>query len=78
VAPSTSTPRAQFIDVLGVAGQPLVEHLVVRRRRRCHQRHAARAKPIERVQQVVGQKREVLDALAVELHQEFLDLAGGP
>src|SRR5512140_1023777 len=63
--------RAEVGDVLAVTGQALVEHLVIRVRGRLHERYAARAEPIEGVEQIVGEQRDVLDALAVEAHQEL-------
>jgi hypothetical protein len=59
-----------------VAGQALVEHLVVGVVGRGHQRDAGQRQLVDGAQQVVGQQGHVLDALAVELHQELLDLAG--
>src|SRR5829696_1187190 len=62
--------------VLAMAGQPLLQHLVIRLRRRRHQWHARRSQTIHRRRQIVGEQRDVLDALAVVLHQELLDLPG--
>ena len=67
--------RLQLGDRLAVAGQALVEHLVVDVVGRRHQRHAGQRQLVDGGEQVVGEQRDVLDALAVELHQELLDLA---
>ena len=75
VLPSTQdAARLQLGDVLAVAGQALLEHLVVDVVRRRHQRHAGERELVDGREQVVGEQRHVLDALAVELHQELLDL----
>ena len=58
-----------------MVGQALVQHLVISRRRRGHQWHARSAQSINGRAQIVAQHRDMLDSLAVVLHQEFLDLA---
>src|SRR6478609_10799417 len=68
--------RLQFGDRLAMAGQPRLKHLVVDVVGRGHQRHAGQPELVDGVEQVVAQERDVLDALAVELHQVLLDLAG--
>jgi hypothetical protein len=59
---------------LAVAGQALGQHLVVDVVGCGHQRHAGHLQRVDAGQQVVGEQRHVLDALAVELHQELFDL----
>src|SRR5206468_13093833 len=54
--------RLQLSRVLSVTGEPLVEHLVIGRRRRRHQLHAGPPQTINARQQIVGEERDVLDA----------------
>ncbi|SOY73835.1 protein of unknown function (plasmid) [Cupriavidus taiwanensis] len=68
--------RLQLLDRLAVAGQAGVERFVVVVVRRGHQRHAGQLQAVDDLDQVVGQEGDVLDALAVECHQELFDLAG--
>src|SRR5574337_1943034 len=67
--------RPQLRHRLAVAGKALLEQLVVHVVGRAHQRYAGELQRVDRRQQVVAAQRDVLDPLAVELHQEFLDLA---
>jgi hypothetical protein len=39
-----------------------------------HQRHAGHRQAVDRRAQVIAEHRDVLDAFAVELHQELFDL----
>src|SRR5207249_1124894 len=64
----------QLGDVLAMARQALLEHLVVDVVRRGHDGNAGHLQAVDAREDVVGEQRDVLDALAVELHQEFLDL----
>ena len=59
-----------------MAGQAGLEHLVVDIVGRAHQRHAGHLQLVDGAEQVFGEHRDVLDALAVELHQELFDLIG--
>src|SRR5215470_4572172 len=68
--------RLQLVNLFVVSWQTLLEHLVVGRGRGGHQRDARLAQAVDAGVQIVGEERDVLDALAVELHQEFFDLAG--
>ena len=79
VAVEQDAARLQLGHRLAVAGQPLFEHLVVRRR--CGAVISGTPAIVQLVdgrEQVVGEQRDVLDALAVELHQELLDLPRAP
>ena len=60
---------------LAVAGQALVQHLVVDVVGRGGQGHAGQAQAVHHVGEPVADQGDVLYALAVELHQELLDLA---
>ena len=64
----------QLGDRLAVAGQALLEHLVVHVVGRRHQRHAGHRQLVDGGKDVVGEQCHVLDALAVEPHQELFDL----
>ncbi len=56
--------------------QALFEHLVVGLRRCGHEAHAEALEGVPGLEQVIGQEGDVLDAFAVELHQELFDLPG--
>ena len=66
---------SQLVDGLAVAGQTLFQHLVVRIRRRTHEVQAACLETIPTFVQVFAGQRDVLNTLAIERHQVFLDLA---
>src|SRR5262245_39750330 len=66
----------KLFNVLAVAGQAPVEHPVIGSRWRGHQRYACRAQRIDAGEKIIRQQRDVLDAFAVELHQELFDLPG--
>jgi D-serine dehydratase len=68
--------RLQLTHRLAVAGQALFQHLVIHVVGRGHQRNAGQLQRVHAGNDVVRQQRDVLDAFAVELHQEFLDLPG--
>src|SRR5215813_10371093 len=53
--------RLQLARLLAMARKPLVEHLVIRRRRRAHERHACGPQAIHACEQIIGQQRDVLD-----------------
>ena len=57
-----------------MAGQSLLQHLVIGRGRRRHQRHAVRAQGVEAGDEVVADQRDMLNALAIVGAQIFLDL----
>ena len=57
-----------------VARQPFLEHLVIGLGRCRHQRYAPRAQRIHGGAEIIGGERDVLDALAVEAQQVFVDL----
>src|SRR5579862_611172 len=67
-------PRLESGDVLAVTRQALLQHLVIDIIRCLHQRHPGAAQPIDTREQIVAAQCDVLDALAVELHEELLDL----
>ncbi len=54
--------------------QALGKHLVVSLRRRGHEAHAQTFERIPGLDQVVGRERDMLNAFAIELHQELFDL----
>ena len=55
--------------------QAPIEHLIISRRRRRHEGHAHGLQLVIAGIEIVTDQRDMLDALAVELPQEFLDLA---
>src|SRR5438093_13167 len=75
-ADSEAAACLQFAHRLAVTRQALCEHLVVDVVRGGHQRYAGQREPVDGVEDVVAQQRDVLDAFAIELHQELLDLPG--
>ena len=58
-----------------MAGQTGLERIVVEVVRRGHELDAGHLQVVDHLKQVVGEERNVLNAFAVEGHQEFLDLA---
>ena len=58
-----------------MAGQAAVEHLVVNLVGGGHQRYTGQLQPVHSGHQVVANQRNVLNAFAVELHQELFNLA---
>src|SRR5438067_11817630 len=54
-----NSTRLKFADVLAMTRQPLVEHFVVRRGRRGHQRHAGLLHAVPTGQEIIGQQRDV-------------------
>ena len=65
----------QFPDLLSVAGKTLLQHLVIRVRRRCHEVHAGCLQFVEGINQIFTGERDVLYALPVVLQEVFLYLA---
>ena len=60
-----------------MALEALFEHLVIDVVGRGHERDARHLQGIDALQYVIGQQGDVLDAFAVELHQELFDLPAG-
>src|SRR6476661_8864270 len=58
-----------------MARQALFQHLVISVRWRWRERYASHLQLVQPGYQVIGQESDVLDAFAIELHEEFLDLA---
>ena len=58
-----------------MARQPLGKHLVIGGGRGGHERHAKLLEIVPALQKIVTDQCDVLDAFAIELAQEFLDLA---
>ena len=65
----------QFGDRLAMAGQAFLQHLVIGRGRRGHQRHARRADPVKTRDKIVADESDMLNTLAIIGAQIFLDLA---
>src|SRR5262249_13753413 len=57
-------PRLQLVHFFVVSGQALLEHLVVGLGRSGHQRDTHLAQAVDARMQIVGEERDVLDALA--------------
>ena len=65
----------QRLHILAVAGEAFGEHVVIGRGRRGHEGDAELLQAIPAGGQIIADQRDMLDALAVEGAQEFLDLA---
>src|SRR5579862_1892013 len=64
----------ELLDRLAVPGQPLLEHLVIRIRRWRHEREATCVQRVPGGEDIRGMQRDVLNALAMILLDELLDL----